>query len=192
MENWQNLYIELAQKLSADLNAQESEIYNHLNTIIGYENKSPIRWLDLWHNQVNFLSEELDFPTPAVFLSFRSGQVRDLGEKVQEMTLQVDCYLFYETFSNTFTGSFNQEDALNFIGILDFINSRMHATSGENYSAMRKIGFAPEDTGNAGNLYRITFECIVQDESATKVMEEGEVEAFEIEDPDEDTFHIIQ
>ena len=185
MDNWQNLYIELAQKLSADLNAQEIPIYSQLNTIIGYENKSPIRWIDLWHNQVNFLSEELEFPTPAVFLSFRSGQVRDLGEKVQEMTLQIDCYLFYETFANTFTGSFNQEDALNFIGILDFINSRMHATSGENYSSMRKIGFAPEDTGNAGNLYRITFECIVQDESATKMMEESEIKAFEIEEQDD-------
>lgn len=184
MENWQNLYLELAEKLSADLNPKEAEIYSQLNTIIGYETKSPIRWVDLWHNQVNFLSEELEFPTPAVFLSFRSGQVRDLGERVQEMTLQIDCYLFYETFANTFTGSFNQEDALNFIGILDFINSRMHATTGDNYSAMRKISFAPEDTGNAGNLYRITFECIVQDESAVKVMEESEINAYEIEEQD--------
>lgn len=185
MENWQNLYIELANKLSADLNEQEAEIYSQLNTIIGYENKSPIRWLDLWHNQVNFLEEELEFPTPAVFLSFRSGQVKDLGEKIQEMTLQIDCYLFYETFANTFTGSFNQEDALRFIGILDFINSRMHATNGENYSSMRKIAFAPEDTGNAGNLYRITFDCIIQDATAAKLMEEIEIESFEIDDVDD-------
>ena len=75
MENWQNLYIELSEKLSADLDDNELEFYNKLNTIAEHDGKSPIRWLDLWHNQVNFLEEELEFPTPAVFLSFRSGQV---------------------------------------------------------------------------------------------------------------------
>lgn len=192
MNNWQNLYIELAQKLSADLNTQEFDIYSQLNTIIGNEVKSPIRWIDLWHNQVNFLEEELEFPTPAVFLSFRSGQIRDLGEKIQEMILQVDIYLFYETFANTFAGSYNQDDALNFIGVLDFINSRLHGTTGSNYSAMRKIGFAPEDTGNAGNLYRITFECIIQDETAAKLIEEIEISSMEIEDQEGNAFQIFQ
>ncbi len=191
MENWQNLYIELAQLLSADLNSSEIEIYSNLNTIVGSEDKSPIRWIDLWHNQVNFLEEELEFPTPAVFLSFRSKEIQDLGERLQQMNLQVDVYLFYETFANTFTGSFNQEDALNFIGILDFINSRMHGITGNNFSSMRKTGFAPEDTGNAGNLYRITFECFIHDASAAKVMDEGEFSGMEIGEPDEDEFTIV-
>ena len=121
MENWQNLYLELAEKLSTDLDDNELEFYNKLNTIAEHDGKSPIRWLDLWHNQVNFLEDELQFPTPAVFLSFRSKNVQDLGDKLQEMVLQIDCYLFYETFSNSFQGSFNQEDALNFIGLLDFL-----------------------------------------------------------------------
>lgn len=185
MENWQNLYLELAELLSADLTAAETEIYSNLNTLVGSEDKSPIRWIDLWHNQVNFLDDELEFPTPSAFLSFRSKQINDLGEKVQQMSLQIDVYLFYETFANTFTGSFNQEDALSFIGILDFINSRMHGITGENFSSMRKTGFAPEDTGNAGNLYRITFECIIHDESAAKVSEEGSFSDMEIGEPDE-------
>lgn len=185
MENWQNLYLELAELLSADLTPKEAEIYSNLNTLVDSEDKSPIRWLDLWHNQVNFLDEELEFPTPAVFLAFRSKGINDLGERVQEMSLQIDVYLFYETFANTFSGSFNQEDALNFIGILDFINSRMHGISGENFSSMRKTGFAPEDTGNAGNLYRITFECFVQDASAAKITDEGEFSGLEIGEPDE-------
>ena len=190
MENWQNLYLELAELLSADLTAAETEIYSNLNTLVGSEDKSPIRWIDLWHNQVNFLDDELEFPTPSAFLSFRSKQINDLGEKVQQMSLQIDVYLFYETFANTFTGSFNQEDALSFIGILDFINSRMHGITGENFSSMRKTGFSPEDTGNAGNLYRITFECIIHDESAAKVSEEGSFSEMEIGEQEEDEFLI--
>lgn len=182
MENWTSLYKEMAAILSADLTEEEQPFYDWLNTVIGTEVNSPVKWIDLWHNQVSFLAEELEFPTPAIFLSFRSKDVTDLGEKVQQMSLQIDIYLFYETFSNTFTGSYNEDDALKFIGLLDFINARLHGTSGENYSSMRKIGFAPEDTGNAGNMYRITFECIVHDETAAKFIEDGSFTGLEIED----------
>lgn len=181
MENWRNLYLEMAEIISRDLTDEEQEAYGELNTLQGQELSSPIRWVDLWHNQVNFLDEELEFPTPSVFLSFRTKQVDDLGEKVQQVVLQIDCYLFYETFSNTFTGSFNQEDALLFISMLDFINGRFHGTEGENYSSMRKVGFNPEDTGGAGNLYRITFECIIRDETAAKFVEDGSFTGLEIE-----------
>ncbi|MGC4130171.1 MAG: hypothetical protein QM564_11585 [Bergeyella sp.] len=182
MENWVNLYKEIATVLLADLNEQEAEIYSAFNTVIGEENKSPIRWLDLWHNQVNFLEDEHQFPTPAFFLAFRSSNVSDMGEKMQQISLQIDGYLFYETFADTYTGSYNQEDALAFIGLLDFINARLHGTTGENYSSMRKTGFAPEDTGNAGNLYRISFECIVHDETAAKFVEDGAFTGLEISD----------
>ena len=48
MENWQNLYIELSEKLSADLDDNELEFYNKLNTIAEHDGKSPIRWLVDW------------------------------------------------------------------------------------------------------------------------------------------------
>ena len=77
MENWSNLYLEMAQRIAADLTSEEKEIYGTLSSIQGYEDKSPVLWVDLWHNQVNFLAEELEFPTPAVFLSFRIKQADD-------------------------------------------------------------------------------------------------------------------
>lgn len=186
MENWSNLYKEIALILSADLSNQEIEVYGELNTIVGYEDKSPIRWVDLWHNQVNFLSEEHEFPTPSVFLAFRTKQVDDLGGKIQQLTLQIDCYLFYETFADTYTGSFNQDDALRFISMLDFINGRLHGTEGENFNSMRKVGFNPEDTGGSGNLYKIVFECIIRDETAAKFIEEGAFTGLEIIDDEID------
>lgn len=173
MESWSNLYVEMAEALAANLTAEETEKYGPLNTIEGYEEQSPIRWIDIWNNQVNFLSEELEFPAPAVFLSYRTTNIVDLTEKVQQITLQVDCFYFYESFSNSFHGSFNQEEAVRFLKVMDFINGRFHGTSGENYNSMRKIGFNPEDTGGTGNLYKIVFECIIRDESAASKTEEG-------------------
>ena len=99
MEHWQDLYIELAERISEKL--------------------PEIQWIDLWHNQVGFLAEEHPFGTPAVFIGFRSAQINDIGELVQIVDLQVDFYLYYETFLDTFKGAYNQEGALEFTKSLD-------------------------------------------------------------------------
>lgn len=174
MENWQNLYLELAEILAAPLTVNEQEI-----TALGGP-QSPLRWIDLWHNQVNFLDEEREFPTPATFLSFRTAGVADLGEKVQQLTLQVDAYLFYETFADTFAGAYNQQDAVRFLAILDFIKGRLHATQGATYTAMRHTGFSPVDTGGAGNMYMLNFQCLIHDESAVKYYGDGRFAGLDI------------
>lgn len=70
-QNWTKaLYIELAEKITNAIAA--------------------IKWVDLWHNQVGFLEDEHPFPTPALFLSFRSNNIRDLSQKVQQVILQID------------------------------------------------------------------------------------------------------
>lgn len=171
MENWTNLYKELTEIL---------------------QDKMPeILWIDLWHNQVNFLQDEHPFRTPAVFLSFRTLGTQDLGMLQQEINLQVDFYLFYETFADTYNGAFNQESALEFLHSMDELHTTFHGLSGKNFSAMRRIGFAPEDTGGAGNLYRISFSCIIQDTGAMKEMEERVVTAQLVNDMGDNEFVLI-
>lgn len=185
MESWSNLYLEMAGILAADLTEKEIVKFGNLNMISGYENKTPIRWMDIWNNQVNFLSSELEFPAPAVFFSYRTIGIVDLGEKAQQITLQIDCFYFYESFTNSFNGSFNQDQAIRFLKVMDFINSRFHATSGTNYNSMRKIGFNPEDTGGTGNLYKIVFECIIRDDSASEELEDGTFTGLDFSDENE-------
>lgn len=148
------------------------ELYKEHAKLID-EKMPEIEWFDLWHNQVNFLTEEHPFATPAVFASYRTLSTEDFGEKVQKVNLQVDFYLYYETFADTYNGSHNQRSALEFIDLMDKLNATFHGTSGDNYSEMRRINFAPVDTGNAGNLYRISYSCILIDYSAkTECIEE--------------------
>lgn len=161
MQNWKDLYLEHAEMITNTIDSN--------------------RWVDLWHNQVNFLETEHPFPTPATFLSYRTLTTEDIGQKAQNVKVQVDVYLFYETFADTYKDAFNQETALEFIDIMDAINALFHGTSGKNYSAMRRLGFAPIDTGNAGNLYRISYECTLIDYSAKKTYEDQEIEEITIE-----------
>jgi len=165
MQNWKDLYKEHA-------------------TLIA-DKVADIRWIDLWHNQVNFLTEEHPFPTPSVFLSYRTLNTQDAGNKVQKVNLQVDCYLYYETFADTYKDAFNQDSALDFINLMDLLNAALHGSEGTNYSSMRRLGFAPVDTGNAGNLYRISYECTLMDYSALKAYDDHELDELDIEPSDE-------
>ncbi len=145
-------------------------LYNEIATLIT-TNLPTVKWVDLWHNQVGFLDTEHPFPAPAVFLSFRIGKSDDLSAKVQDLEVQMDVYYFYETFLDTFQGSFNQTDAVAYLNTLTDIHALLHATSGATYNECRRVGFAPVDTGTAGNLYRVSFVMNVQDGSAAALRE---------------------
>jgi hypothetical protein len=145
MENWKDLYTEIATKL---------------------ETIEPIKWIDLWHNQINFLEDEHPFSGPALFLSFRIANVQDEHKLVQNLTVQMDVYVFFETFADTFQGSHNQATALDFLDLLTEVNRQLHGASGTTFSEMRRTGMSAVDTGSAHNLYRATYTCLVNDESA--------------------------
>lgn len=161
MQNFKDLYTELATKLAAKIPA--------------------IKWIDLWHNQVNFLSEEHPFPTPAVFLNFRILQADDTGLRVQKLRMQIDCFVYYETFADTYHQSWNQSAALEFLNLLNDIQATLHASDGENYSGMRRIGLNPVDTGDAGNTYQVSFECTLIDYAAQLQWTDAEVDEVQVE-----------
>lgn len=155
------------------------ELYTELADIIT-GNVSEIQWADLWHEQVQYLTAELPFPTPAVFIGFQTLQMDDKGELIQNCNTQVDIYLFYETFSDTYQGSYNQTSAFDFLDSLSNIHALLHGTSGNTYSSMQRIEMRREDTGGAGNLYRISFSCIVEDAGAMMAPVKQEVNELEI------------
>jgi hypothetical protein len=143
----------------------DKALYTELASIIAA--KMPeIRWVDLWHEQVSFLSSELPFPTPAVFIDWRTLSCEDLSLKSQELNLQVDFRLFHETFSDTYIGSANLDSALEFLQSKTNLHKAFHATDGVNFSEMRRVYVGGEDSGGAGNMCRVSFQCIALDESA--------------------------
>ncbi|MDR1155282.1 MAG: hypothetical protein LBL04_11295 [Bacteroidales bacterium] len=166
MVYWSELYREIAERITANL--------------------KHVKWVDLWHDQVSYLTEELPFPTPAVFIGFNTAGTDDTGKKVQQCSTQIDMYLFYETFSDTYSGSYNQEQALEFLEELTRLHALFHGKSGVNCSAMRRTDMNREESGGAGNLYRISFECLVTDYSAQELFAELENPDVELVVGDED------
>lgn len=161
MENLKNLYLEQQQIITDKVAA--------------------IKHVDLWAEQISFLQEEHPFKAPAVFFAYRSNNITDIGLKVQQVNLQVDIYLYYETFADTARASNKQTKALDFLGLLTDINAVFHGLSGTYTKEMRRVGFAPVETGTSNLLYVQRYECYMFDEAAKVLSEHRLVNDVDVE-----------
>ena len=136
-----------------------------------------IEHVDLWHGQVNYLSEEHPFPTPAVFFGFTTLNVADNGELMQTTDLQVDIYVFWETLADTYNDAVMKEEALMYLDLLLMVGLMFHGRSGEHFHQMRRSGTYRQESGGSGNLYRLQFQTNITEFSGlnlhTYVKDEG-------------------
>ena len=161
MKDLKNLYLELEKRIS--------------------DNVFEIKTIDLWSEQVSFMAEEHPFKSPAVFFGFRSLEPKNISEKVQHLTMQVDTYLFYETFADTSKGSKKQDKALGFLDLLTKINACLHGSSGKYFHEMNRVGFNPVETGGAGILYVQRYQFTMIDDSAQILYNNLKFENMEVE-----------
>lgn len=154
MNYWTEPYKEIASRVRANIPA-----INHI---------------DLWHEQVSYLTEELPFSTPAIFIAFSTIETQDRSLFIQDVITQVDMYLFYETFSDTYDDSMNRDRAIEYLERLTELHALFHGKPGATFSEMRRVDMRREDSGGAGNLYRISFECLINDASAAVLFTETE------------------
>lgn len=136
--------------------------------------------IDLWHDQVDYLSEEHPFPTPAIFFEFNTLDIDDAGELFQTVNLQIDMHVFWETFSDTYEGAAMQEEALQYLDLLLLTGLMFHGRSGKSFHQMRRSGTNREESGGSGNLYRISFQTIVSEFSAINLKQITQDEQREI------------
>ena len=136
---------------------KETELYKRMEALPEFEH------VDLWHDQVDYLSEEHPFPTPAVFFGFTTLNVADNGELMQTTDLQVDIYVYYETFADTYNGAKMQNEALEFLDLLLMVGLMFHGRSGEHFHQMRRSGTYRQESGGSGNLYRLQFQTNVSE-----------------------------
>jgi len=160
MQNFKELYLEHEQRIT--------------------DYMPEIKTVDLWSEQVGFLAEEHPFKAPAVFFSYRILNTDDQSDRIQQLLMQVEVYLYYETFADTKRGAKRQNKALNFLDLLTKVNACFHASSGAHFYEMRRTGFNPVETGTANLLYVQRYECTVNDASASVLFENLKYENMEV------------
>lgn len=161
MEAWSDLYTEIAEQIITKI--------------------PEIIWVDLWHEQVSHLSNDLPFQTPAVFISLYTKECTDRSLLIQDCNMQIDMYLFFETFNDTYSGAYNQQGAIEFLRLLTKLHATFHGVNGTNFNTMRRTDMRREESGGSGNLYRISFECMVEDASSQKEYDQQDVTEISID-----------
>ena len=161
---------------------EELELYERMAAL------PEIEHVDLWHDQVDYLSEEHPFATPALFFGFTTLNVADNGELMQTTDLQVDIYVYWETFADTYKGAKMQEEALQYLDLLLMVGLMFHGRSGEHFHQMRRSGTFRQESGGSGNLYRLQFQTNVNEFSGLNLhtfvaMDDKEVEVQKGERP---------
>ena len=154
---------------------EEQELYERIAAL------PDIQHVDLWHDQVDYLSEEHPFATPAVFFGFTTLNVADNGELMQTTDLQVDIYVFWETFNDTYKGAKMQEEALQYLDLLLMVGLMFHGRSGEHFHQMRRSGTFRQESGGSGNLYRLQFQTNINEFSGLNLHTYVRDESKEVE-----------
>lgn len=148
-------------------------------------NAPAIEHIDMWHEQVSFLDEEHAFPSPAVFIEFNTLDIEDEGLLVQRLHTQIDFRLFYETYADTYEGAIMQEEALSFLDLLTLLGMMFHGKTGKTFGTLRRTHVGREESGGAGNMYRISFECDIMDYTTMELSSQADMKDREISITDE-------
>ena len=147
------------------------EAYKELCVLIK-EKVPEVKHIDLYYGQDQFVEQDGNwnpFPCPAVLLSFKAAQVRDLGDNTQELHMDITMYLYLETVQDTHHGSAGQRRAMEFVGLMRKLHTNMHGVSGEHFSPLSRVDMAQKaDAPPYAYVFGQTYRCVLLDNSTSK------------------------
>jgi len=126
-----------------------------------------IQWVDMWYNQTEVFGDEYPFGLPAVFIDIGADNIQTIGNQAQDINAQIGFFLAFETLADTYEGAWNQDSALAFNRLLTELHKLLQNRAGENFSAMNRVAIQPVDTGTNVLVYRIVYDTIIRDYSAS-------------------------
>lgn len=145
------------------------DIKNRLKTIKDANDEPLFKHFDLWNQQVEFIEQETPFQCPAIFVEFLTHHWKTLGNKVQETELFIRLHIVTEWFAQTADYSATEEQALDYLDIVDAVVAVM-----QNFSATGTNGFMRTKTIPNHNHERFVdnieeYVCNLRDTSAVNV-----------------------
>lgn len=161
------------------------EAYKELATLI--TTKVPaIKHVDLYYGQEQMVDSDgnwIPFPAPAVFLEFNALDVKDVGNRVQHITMEVGVYLCYETTDDTHRGSIGQARALAFVGLLRDLHAALHCADGQHFSPLSRTGINRVDAPPVWMFYRQAYTTVIVDYGGTLNYQEEDTPPLELTRP---------
>jgi hypothetical protein len=144
------------------------DIKERLKTVEAGAGEQLFRHFDLWNRQVEFIEQETPFQCPAVFVEFGQMNWRTLGNRVQECELTVRLHIVTEWHADTAEYSPTEQQALEFLDIIDYVAKVMQGFSTGYMNAwMRRLSLTNHDHEHyVDNVEE--YVCTLRDTSAVQ------------------------
>ncbi|MDR0677687.1 MAG: hypothetical protein LBF57_03380 [Holosporaceae bacterium] len=97
-----------------------------------------IKHVDLWNENIQYITEEQAWSTPAVFVEFEPIIWMPFPGGVQEGTVTVRLHIITRCIEPTNDSSPYKDSALAYLDMLDSINSRIHGFSGDGFNTFTR------------------------------------------------------
>lgn len=100
---------------------------------------NPIKHIDLWNRNVEFLEQDIPFPMPAVFVEFDKVTWETRGQWDFSAKVRVCLHVVTEWKGSAADGSEYQDTTLDVFDLIGQITITMCETSGETFDHMRRV-----------------------------------------------------
>jgi len=135
------------------------EIYKTLSPVIN--GITAIEWVDLWKAQMNRPKEHYPFGFPAVFIGINNISYQDMTLGTKEGRAQIDLYVFFDKYGDTFAGADDQDNSLLILDTLDEIVQTVEDTEGGLFTGLKLSGDEDVSTRYNRPAYILKFECLI-------------------------------
>lgn len=132
------------------------------------ERLAPLKdWLhiDLYNNQFDTEATENPLFVPCVLVEYLPVQWQQRGMGFQDVaqlgTLQIVLHIAYELYENTYAGSPEQSNAIQFFDFVEAITSAVSGMRGTDFDEMVRISTAYPSQYTNVHLSQVTFQCTV-------------------------------
>lgn len=114
-------------------------ITDHLSLLQAEDGSQLIKHIDLWNENISFISEET-FALPAVFIEFGQIGWKSMGMRSQEASVTLRLHIVTSYTRSAARGSTYQSQALEFFDLLDSIHAHIHGWGGNGFGGMVRQG----------------------------------------------------
>ena len=137
-------------------------IYKAIKTKLKASNAYNMEWIDIWKAQVGTSKEKkYPFNFPAAFISTRRINWSDMVGNVKEGTTQIEVFLFFDKYQDTFDGATDEDDSLLINDTVEQVANDLHWIETDPFKELTEV--ADEDLTTAYNrpAFKLTFETII-------------------------------
>jgi hypothetical protein len=137
-----------------------------------------LAWFDKQMGQ--FTNSELAqaIPLPCILMEYQPFTWVTVGKNVQRGNGNIRFYIYFENYADAYTGSMNQDLALQFFDFTDFANLALQGFSLDHMTALQRVGDNEDSAEDMIITSQVDYGTILTDVSTEEALR------FTIVDPD--------